>query len=96
MTLLVRILASPLAYAGWLAAVCAVLVAGYFIDPYVFGIGALALVALSVPVGLVGLGACVLVRGMRPRTRAAIVALLVLTAVALAAALGILRTFKWN
>jgi 1,4-dihydroxy-2-naphthoate octaprenyltransferase len=90
-----NVITEPWPYAAWAILVLITLASTYSMDPYIFGFSTLGLAAVSVVVGLVGLAATMLSTTTAWRAKAWILGCLVVTGLALATALGILRTFKW-
>ena len=92
-----RLLSSPLLYGGWAIVVVAALLVTYPIDRYVFAIGALILAWLTGAVALAGVAAVALwAWEWTWARRLLIVAPVALALFAVAQALAILRTSKWN
>ena len=88
-------LANPWPYVGWTLVVLVALAASYAYHPYVYAFTAIGLAWLSAAVGLAGLVAIVGSKIAVRRARVTIGISLAVTATALIAAFGVLRTFKW-
>jgi hypothetical protein len=92
-----RALSSPILYWIWALFVVAALVITYPIDPYVFGIGALILAWMTGAIVVAAVAALALWAWEWPwPRRLLVVAPVALAVLAIAQALAILRTFKWN
>jgi Na+-translocating ferredoxin:NAD+ oxidoreductase RnfD subunit len=93
---MMRFIAHPATYAAWTLIVIVALIAGYYTDPYVFGIGALLLLWLTVAVAFVAIMVAIFSKGVSRGAKAGILISVAVAGVAIAIALAILRTFKWN
>jgi len=92
-----RALSSPVLYWGWALFVVAALLITYPVDPYVFGIGALILAWMTGAVVIAAVAAVAIWAWEWPWwRRLLVVAPVALAVLAIAQALAILRTFKWN
>jgi hypothetical protein len=92
-----RLLSSPMLYGGWAIFVVAALVVAYPIDPYVFAFTALILAWMTGAVVIAAVAAVALwAWEWSWRRRLLVAAPVALAVFAVAQALGILRTFKWN
>lgn len=86
---------SPALYVTWALTVVAALCVTYFSNPYVFGFTALALLWVTVAIGILGIRVCLASQPLRTRDRVLIIAALAITAVALAMAFRALGSFRW-
>ena len=82
-------------YAAYAVLALLALIATYFVDPYVFAFTALGLAWLSVALFIVALGITLFSKAATSRAKAWIIAFASVAVVASAAALAVLRTFKW-
>lgn len=89
------VLANPWPYVGWTVVVLATLALSYVAHPHVFGFATFVLGGLSVVVGIAGMAMVLLSKTAEPRARAMVGVSIAVTAIALIAAFGVLRTFKW-
>jgi hypothetical protein len=92
-----RMASSPLSYGAWAILVVATLAATYPMDPYLFGFTALGLAWLTGAVTIVAVGALALWGWdwTWPR-RLLIVGAVATSITAVARALAVLKTFRWN
>ena len=86
---------NPAFYVVWAVLVLVALTSSYLGDPYVFAFTTLGLAWLSAGVSVTGVAVAVLSRTTSWHAKASIVFCVAVTAIAVAAALQILKTFRW-